>query len=183
MNTSVRNSGASFWEGMGGFGNGSGTIAQAGTDVFVDGNGNVSYTAWYEVLTSDNEDRISDPIALNASCGTQMYVETDSPFNGLSVYFLIDGGGVDNAFTPNWPASSGDSGECFVEDPHPNGPHIPLANFNYVAFSNCYMNGEGIGNRPNDTYLMYSTSGQIMARPGGFYNAGLNYNVYWKMAN
>ncbi len=77
------------------------------------------------------------------------------------------------------PVTAGDSGECFVERVHGQ----TLADFNYIAFSNCYMNGNGIGNWPHNYYVMVNSSGQEMAGPGPITNNGLNYNVNWYLSH
>jgi hypothetical protein len=179
MNTGTREAVASFWVGIGGFGNGggSGYTPQAGTDVHVDAAGNVSYTYWIEDTGSN--DYIDTYQMPNAGCGNTMYVEVDSPVAGANVYYIVDGGGVDQSFTQNWPVTAGDSGECFVERVHGQ----TLADFNYIAFSNCYMNGNGIGNWPHNYYVMVNSSGQEMAGPGPITNNGLNYNVNWYLSH
>lgn len=182
MNTSTRNAVASFWVGIGGYGNGggSGYTPQAGTDVHVDAQGHVSYTYWIEDNGYPTDYHDPNPYAMpNAHCGDTMYVEVDSPLDGANEYYVIDGGGADQSFTRNWPVTSGDSGECFVERVQGQ----TLADFNYIAFSNCYINSNGIGNWPHNYYVLDDSGGIEMAGPGPITNAGRNYNVNWFHAN
>lgn len=177
-NTSVRNANASFWLGLGGFVR-SGWLVQAGTDVIVDGNGNVSYTAWVEAI--NGVDNILTYPLTNARCGNTMYVEVDSNYGGNGVdYYVINGGGINLAFSKNWPISVGDTGECMVERPNVS---VPLAQFNYIAFSNCQINGNGIGNLPHNYDIITNSSGQLMAGVGPISSSGTDYNVTWYRAS
>jgi hypothetical protein len=183
MNTGTTNARASFWLGLGGFG-GVGYLVQAGTDVIVDGSGHVSYTAWIE--STNYNDYVQTYSLPNARCGNTMYIEVDSNFEGGGYdYYVISGGGVNITRSENWPTSIGDTGECMVERLHDsNGNLYNLANFNYIAFSNCLVSANGIGNLPHNYYVM--TNGglfpQEMAGPGPITN-GANYRVNWFRAS
>jgi Peptidase A4 family len=183
MNTGTTNARASFWLGLGGFG-GVGYLVQAGTDVIVDGNGHVSYTAWIE--STNYNDYVQTYSLPNARCGNTMYVEVDSNFEGDgSNYYIINGGGINISMGKNWPTSIGDTGECMVERLHDSSGNLyNLANFNYIAFSNCLISANGIGNLPHNYYVM--TNGglfpQEMAGPGPIAN-GTDYHVNWFRAS
>lgn len=182
MNTSVRNARASFWLGLGGFG-ANGYLVQAGTDVNVDGSGNVSYTVWIESTASkDYRDTWDLPYG---QCGNTMYIEVDSNFEGDGIdYFVIDGGGANITTDQNWPTSVGDTGECMVERlfDKSSGNYYPLADFNYIAFSNCLIDGNGIGNLSHNYDVMVNSSGTKLAAPGSI-SGGSNYHVNWYRAS
>ncbi|GHO79376.1 hypothetical protein KSD_71470 [Ktedonobacter sp. SOSP1-85] len=83
----------------------------------------------------------------------------------------------------SWPLSVGDAGECMVERSHDSyGNLITLANFNYVAFSNCQINTSGIGNLNHDYDVLNNNSGQLMAGVGPISN-GTDYRVTWYRAS
>ncbi|GHO80369.1 hypothetical protein KSD_81400 [Ktedonobacter sp. SOSP1-85] len=181
MNTSVRDSRASIWVGLGGFVSPN-PLVQAGTDVLVDGNGSVTYYAWIEDTGSGFD--FGETFPLSNGCGTTMYVEVDSNYQGSdNNYYIIDTNGLNISRTERWPLSAGDAGECIVERSHDGtGALITLANFNYVAFSNCYMNDSGIGNWNHDYDIMTNGAGQVMADVGPISN-GINYHINWHRPN
>ncbi|MEO7020220.1 MAG: G1 family glutamic endopeptidase [Ktedonobacteraceae bacterium] len=183
INTNVRPAGVSMWVGLG-----IDNVEQAGTDAFVDGNGNVSYKFWYElddvsigVNYFHGYYNLSVPNPCNAQ--TQMYVEVDSPGNP---YYIIDGGGTNRSFQPNWPSSVVSSGECMVEDSHHYGNFDPLANFGAQSFYGCAVNYSlDLGFVNPTAYVMHSDSNgnPTMANPGGFFNNSSDFNVYWRRAS
>lgn len=174
----VLDASASFWVGIGGFGSGGGnTVIQAGTDVHVDQRANVTYSFWVESYGPLTGDHVSPAYSLLAPCGTQMYVEADSPSDGYNAYYVIDGGGVNRAFTENWPVTDGSSGECFTEDPNTGAPYF--ADFDSNSFDICYINGSALGDWSYNTWIMLNTNGQTMAYPGVMYNSGESYTIYW----
>ena len=183
MNTSTRNARASFWVGLGGFQN-SGYLVQAGTDVGVDVNGNVSYVGWIE-STNYKDYRYSFQLP-NARCGNHMYVYTSSNYESNAVdYYIVDGGGVNYSTSTNWPLSVDDTGDCMVERLHDAkyGYEIILANFNYLSFSNCYINSNSIGNLPHNYFVMVNNNGNALATPGPISSDGLNFNVNWRQGS
>ncbi len=107
-----------------------------------------------------------------------MYVEADS-FTS-SDYYVVDGGGQNYSAGENWPTTVGDTAECMVERLHnsSNGAFYDLANFNYLAFTNCYAGYNSIGNDPHNYYVM-SENGIELAGPGPISSDGLAYNVNW----
>ena len=63
------------------------------------------------------------------------------------------------------------------------GYEIILANFNYLSFSNCYINSNSIGNLPHNYFVMVNNNGNALATPGPISSDGLNFNVNWRQGS
>ena len=134
---------ASFWVGLGGSGNGNGSLEQTGTAVDCNSDGNASHYAWYELLPAA-------PVQLNLSISPGDHMSSSVAVSGTTVTINVIDQTTGNSATKTLQMDSPDTStaEWIAEAPSTcdgSGDCQPLtlANFGSVSFSNSSASAEG----------------------------------------
>jgi hypothetical protein len=169
---------SSSWVGIGGYN--SNDLIQAGTEQDINGNGQPSYYAWWEILPAPET-----PISMTIHPGDSMLVVIHTKHldqNSTWRIFIKDqttGATFVKTVTYN---SSFSSAEWIEEAPTVNGQIAPLADFGTVTFNNCqvFYNGSlgNISSGPNTAIDLQDPNGQVAA-PGPLSNNSETFSDTW----
>lgn len=184
------NSSVGIWVGLDGDGNegGSGNLVQEGTYANIDSSNHISNWAFIEDYPNDLHAVNAFPV----NCGDHMYAYSwqenlnGSPYKAHMYVQDLSSGHYYNAYNTS-AFSNGSTAEWIVEQ---STAH--LANFNYVAWHNCYVvlyNGStyAADNRLNQMYVVAQPSGG--SELDETYSTSLNhdsstntsfFNIYWE---
>jgi Peptidase A4 family len=130
---------AAFWVGLGGAGQGSQKLEQAGTEAECGNDGNPTYFAWYELVPSG-------PVTLGLSVKPGDHIYTRVVANGNQVTISLSNQTTGQSTTKTLSMSDPDtsSAEWIAEAPSQcqqgvsNCQELPLADFGTVHFNNAY---------------------------------------------
>ncbi|HEY4277995.1 MAG TPA: G1 family glutamic endopeptidase [Conexibacter sp.] len=135
---------AAFWVGLGGAGEQSQALEQAGTEASCDGAGNATYSAWYELvpaapvtldLTINPGDRISSYVTID---GTQVKVSLTDQTSGKSATKTLAMDSPDTS-SAEWIAEAPSQCDAGLNSCQP----VPLANFGSVSFTDVSATAAG----------------------------------------
>jgi hypothetical protein len=162
---------SSFWVGLDG--DGSNTVEQLGTSADCSG-GAAKYYAWYEMYPKFP---VNLSIAIRPGDSINASVTTDG--NGrftLTIDDTTNGGHFST--TQRLPKAKLASAEAIAEAPSSSGGVLPLTNFGTASFTSTLVNGQPIGNSPNERIDM--VSGSVTKASTSSLSGGTNFTVTWK---
>jgi hypothetical protein len=136
---------SAFWVGLGGAGNQSQALEQAGTQSDCDANGNASYFAWYELVPSA-------PVQLNLTINPGDHITSSVHVSGTSVTISLSdqttGGSVTKTLSMSSPDTS--TAEWIAEAPSECADGaggecqpLPLSDFGSVKFTSASATSDG----------------------------------------
>jgi Peptidase A4 family len=170
---------SAFWVGLGGASGESGALEQVGTASEVDGNGQTSYYAWYELVPSPETkldidvnpgDRISAKVTVN---GNDVTVSLSDQTTGKSVTKTLQTGNPDTS-SAEWIAEAPSA-----ESQGGNYQVLPLADFGKVTFTGASATAGGHTGTISDSewnvqaVQLSSSSTTGLGGPGRFTPAGV----------
>ena len=135
---------AAFWVGLGGSGQGSQKLEQAGTEAECSGDASPTYFAWYELVPSA-------PVTLGLPVKPGDHIYTRVVVNGSRVTISLSNQTTGQSTTKNLSITDPDtsSAEWIAEAPSQcqqgvsNCQELPLADFGTVNFNNAYATDTG----------------------------------------
>ena len=135
---------AAFWVGLGGSGQGSQKLEQAGTEAECSGDASPTYFAWYELVPSG-------PVTLGLPVKPGDHIYTRVVVNGSRVTISLSNQTTGQSTTKNLSITDPDtsSAEWIAEAPSQcqqgvsNCQELPLADFGTVNFNNAYATDTG----------------------------------------
>ena len=171
----VSTSAESTWVGIGGVT--AGDLIQTGTVNIISASGQISTTAWYEMLPSSS---INIP-SMTVAQGDSMTASVTEVSNGQWAIYIIDNTtGQSFSITVAY-ASSHSSAEWIEEDPsYSSGRQIPFADFHLAVFSNSSAVANGstvnLSTSTAQPVTMVNRSGQPIAVPSAI-SGGTSFSV------
>jgi Peptidase A4 family len=170
---------SAFWVGLGGASGQSQALEQVGTAAEVDGNGQTSYYAWYELVPSPETkldldinpgDQISAKVTVD---GTNVTVSLSDQTTGKSVTKSLQMSNPDTS-SAEWIAEAPSA-----ESENGNYQVLPLANFGTVTFTGASATAGGHTGSISDAdwsaqaVQLSSSSTTGLGGPGGFTPTGI----------
>jgi Peptidase A4 family len=163
------------WVGIGGVSNND--LIQSGTQNIVDPSGNITTTAFYELLPD-----VSTPIsAVTVKSGDTVTVSISQTATNIWLINFTDNTSGQNYQTTVSYDSSLSSAEWIEEAPSNGASVLPLDNFGTVSFtggqttengSSVSINGAGAS-----SVIMVNSAGQALATPSALSSDGTNFNI------
>ncbi len=164
------------WVGIGGVI--SQDLIQAGTQAMNEGNGSISYTAWYELLPSD---MVQVPLAVSSGNSITVSLSENSS-NLWTINFHNNTTNQSYSTTVSY-VSSNSSAEWIEEMPtlESNNSLIPLDNFGTIQFTGGYVTQNNstlnISQSGAESLTMVNSSNQALAIPSSLDSSGSDFSV------
>jgi Peptidase A4 family len=162
------------WVGIGG--TTSQTLIQAGTQAVVNGSGNITYQAWYEMLP-----QATQPTSLTVSPGNSITATVTQTSPGEWAISLVDNTTGQSFNTSLQYSASLSSAEWIEEMPSNENTLIPLDNFGTISFTggSAVQNGTSVTIAQSGAVplTMVNQAGQVLSSPSALSSDGESFIV------